>query len=209
VVSLQKPASESAGLKKTAESSLVIPVGVNPKIAAVAILFVTDLRSSKTVGKKIDRRTSAKMQPDCWVNTLYPWDWGEDGACSWVWVPGLGESASSHCLIPTRNRRCWQIKNCRVWRLLRYCYTSCSTAIPSGSVKVNSMQISWFSASFGLSDPLLIKQQKMGVGSRDATSFGPGSYLGLELSFKVNEWGAPSQILGLSLEFWAAMKIPA
>ena len=74
MVSLQKPASEFAGLKKTAESSLVIPVGVSPKIAAVAILFVTDLRSSKTVGKKIDRRTSAKMQPDCWVNTLYPWD---------------------------------------------------------------------------------------------------------------------------------------
>lgn len=48
----------------------------------------------------------------------------------------------------------------------------------------------------------------MGIGSRDATSFGPGSYPGLELSFKVKDWGAPSQILWFSLRFWAAVKIP-
>ena len=89
-----------------------------------------------------------------------------------------------------------------------YCYASCSTAIAGGRVKVNSMQISLFSVSFGLSDPFLVKQQKMGIRSKDATSSGPGSYPSLELFFKVKDQGAPSQILWLSLGFWAAVKIP-
>lgn len=80
--------------------------------------------------------------------------------------------------------------------------------ISRGTVKVNLMQISWFSVSFVLSDPLLVKQKKMGIRSKHITGFGVQSYSGLELSFKVKDMGASSQILWLSLGFWAIVKIP-